>query len=85
MDDRAKADAVEIHGSILNPRRGEPDAAYLVIVSAFPVEPGRPLGAYPYKCREAATHDEAVDLRRRLTDELRRDLELLGCDVRWVS
>jgi hypothetical protein len=85
MERRSGGNVVDIYASILRPNRDVAGGTYLVIVSAFPTEPGRSLAAYPYRTSVAESREEAMRLREKLARELRGELECWGYVVRTTE
>lgn len=75
------AAASDIYTSILQPSAGGP---FLVIVSAFPVEPNAPIAGRPHRSAFAATLPEAERTRDSLIATVRSMLEAQGSRVRRV-
>ena len=82
MEHQSDGKVVDIYASILNPSGLVPGGTYLVIVSAFPTDPGASLAAYPYKTSVARNREEAATLREKLSRDLRGELERWGYFVR---
>ncbi len=73
---------VDIFASILQPSGG---GEFVVIVSAFPAEPGQAIGSYPNRRGKADGAEEAKSVADRLAAELRVELERQGHRVRAIN
>lgn len=73
---------LDIYASILKPTDG---GEVMVVVSAFPAEPGEGVGTFPNRTGKAKDPEEARGLAEHLAAALRSELERFGHQVRGVN